>query len=138
MRSYYLASLLPTSIIDAFFSFRQRLLTRVAGSAHQDGSIKDAPNENRSERRPLPFPGQSSSERKQATGTGNDESYVVDTEETILPPYAPFAEGSSMHSSASQSQAQSPMDPHSSVYSETSRPSSAMNSTFMDESYIRV
>ncbi|KAK9894603.1 hypothetical protein P389DRAFT_98841 [Cystobasidium minutum MCA 4210] len=140
VRSYYLASLLPTSFIDMFFSFRQRLLSNVSARNQADGQALGKFTGNKKERRPLPLPGaaaSSSSDRSSKAEEARNESYSVDNEETVLPPYAPFDEGSE-HSSASHSQAASPIDPESSMYSGRSMPSSTSNSAFLGDSFVQV
>lgn len=140
VRSYYMASLLPTSFIDMFFSFRQRLLSGVAARNQKDGQSLGRENADKRERRPLPLPGaapSAASIHRKEKEDSHDESYSVDNEETILPPYAPFSEGS-MASSATHSQAASPTDIHSSMYSERSMPPSSGNSAFLGDSFVQV
>lgn len=109
----------------------------VSKADYQTGRFAGERNENISERRPLPLPGQGSDRSKETHKLAKEDSYVVDDEHTILPPYAPFADGS-IASSTAASQAQSPIDPQASIYSEGTGPSSTMNSGYLSESYIRV
>lgn len=123
-----------------FFSFRQRLLSNVSARNQADGQALGKFTGNKKERRPLPLPGaaaSSSSDRSSKAEEARNESYSVDNEETVLPPYAPFDEGSE-HSSASHSQAASPIDPESSMYSGRSMPSSTSNSAFLGDSFVQV
>lgn len=113
MRTYYLASLLPTSFTDMFFSFRHRLLMRGAiSSSSGSGSARPSVLP----RKPLPLPGEASpelpssskfasqtSERRTSSSSSGTSGSAASRgrglpheSDTILPQFAPSAPGSSI------------------------------------------
>jgi hypothetical protein len=141
VRTYYLASLLPTNFIDLFFSFRQRLLTGASAKSSPLGAQtlgSTGRSEGKGPRRPLPFPGEASTNSAKAAEAAQDQQELQSdvNDDTILPPYAPSAPGSA-HSSTYPSQVHSPMDTQGSMYSERSASGSGSGSG-LDESFVRV
>ena len=136
-----MASLLPTSFIDLFFSFRQRLLTGASTKSSLSGAQtlgSTSRSEGKGSRRPLPFPGEASTSSAKAAEAAQEQQDVHSdvNDDTILPPYAPSAPGSAQ-SSTYPSQVHSPMDTHGSMYSERSASGSGSGSG-LDESFVRV
>lgn len=119
--TYYIASLLPISLVDKFFALRQRLLTsnllRRGNVVPQEGAANMASSvqsdRSTKTRRPLPrTPVNGSSSRSGATSETSEVLYELPHEsDTILPPYAPSAaETSSAHPSGPASSVGSPVE----------------------------
>ena len=143
--TYYVASLMPTRLIDVFFAIRQRLLH--ANFARHASSLSAANTTDR--RRPLPHvPSAASSSSsdprsRTASRTSSDfASYSALTQEhehendTILPAYAPSAPASTQP--ASPTRQDMPLSEDDKGYDSSASGSGVGNSTILGESYVQV
>ncbi|CAD6564256.1 MAG: hypothetical protein CYPHOPRED_003234 [Cyphobasidiales sp. Tagirdzhanova-0007] len=164
--SYYVASLLPTSFVNYFFAFRQRLLMSSLLRHGAHGHSSDSPigrGARALPRRPLPLPGDASSTSSApaSAASGSSPSSEGDVEsdtgeglllhesDTILPTYAPSAPPStqaSVPASGVGSPAQPPNEGHFENASqshqgeedESTASEEGAKSTVLGESYVRV
>lgn len=166
--TYYLASLLPTRFIDAFFGFRHRLLMRSAAGTSSQANASSS----RLPRKPLPLPGhpspevassekfssdeKASSESGASTKTSEEEGGrgvpLPHESDTILPQYAPSAPGSGSELPSPTGLESAPSAFSSGYVSETGRGeddevdegnvgsegSTPSRSTVLGESYVQV